>query len=162
MRDRQISDLKEMKKPSDVFRSLFEVMESMQLDLANFMITQIRPSLINNCVIYERKKFSNWMEMQYKLRQDPLRITHPWILRHVIDDRPPLIVIGKAFGELLNWKGDWPEVHLYNLKINNETMCVTFCLLEMIFLDFNSRLGSNCWNCWRFEEGNISRSCYSK
>lgn len=86
-------------------------MEQMHLDMANFLIGQIRPTIINNCIEYERKKFAHFIEMEYKLNSDALRVTRSWILRHTIPDRPHLTVIGRALAEVLNWEErDFPEV----------------------------------------------------
>jgi len=110
-RDVQVEALKEIEKPSEVLRGLMELMEQMQLDMANFLISQIRPTIIQNCVNYERLKFAKYMDFEYQLKTDALRVTRTWLLREKQEDRTPTMAIGHAFGSVLFWKEqDWPEV----------------------------------------------------
>jgi hypothetical protein len=110
-----VEELKKMEKPSELFKGILELMDQMQLDMANFLISQIRPSLIATCVDYERLKFSQFIELEYRLHEDGLRVTRSWILRHRSPDRTHAVVVGHAFGEILVWKeADWPEVSHIN------------------------------------------------
>jgi len=111
-RDKDILLLKNLTRPSEIFQGILEVMEKMQMDLANFFLQQYRPLIINQCVAYERKKFADHLEMQYRLDKDGLRITREWILRH--QDRMPDFdeVLGDAYVDILEWSesDQWPEV----------------------------------------------------
>ena len=89
-------------------------MDKMKLDMANFYIQQFRPTIIRHCIQYERIKFADFMELEYRLKEDVLRLTRNWLIRHKIGNRDSTTIVAKAFGELLNFNTEfgWPEVNL--------------------------------------------------
>ena len=46
------------------FREIFDVLDLMKMDMANFTIQQIRPYLQQQSVEYERKKFNEFLKTQ--------------------------------------------------------------------------------------------------
>ena len=46
------------------FREIFEVLDLMKMDMANFTIQQIRPYIQQQSVEYERKKFLEFLKTQ--------------------------------------------------------------------------------------------------
>lgn len=107
--------MKDFAKPSDAYKGILDVMADMQLDMTNFYISQIRPVIVENCVKYERSKFAELMEIQYKqvagTEVDPIANTRSWISKHATDSPSNEVMIGNAYAELLNWSNDeWPEV----------------------------------------------------
>ena len=46
------------------FRKVFEVLELMKLDMANFTLQQARPLIQQHAVEYERAKFEDFLKMQ--------------------------------------------------------------------------------------------------
>ena len=46
------------------FREIFDVMDLMKMDMANFTIQQIRPFIQKQSVEYERKKFKEFLDVQ--------------------------------------------------------------------------------------------------
>lgn len=111
IRDKEIAEIRTLDLPSQQVKKTIDLMENMNLDMANFIIEQSREHLVQNCVMYERNKFATYVELQYKIGTDPVEITRNWVKRHVIDDRPFVDAMAYAYLEALDW-GDqqWPEV----------------------------------------------------
>jgi hypothetical protein len=107
-----IEALRNLSGVTQIFQGIMETMDKMKLDMANFYIQQFRPSIIRQCIQYERVKFADFLELEYRLHDDGLRFTRNWILRHKIGNRDFTTVIAKACGELLNYNMafGWPEV----------------------------------------------------
>lgn len=47
-----------------LYREIFEILDLMKMDMANFTIKQIRPYLQQQSVEYERKKFIDFLKIQ--------------------------------------------------------------------------------------------------
>ena len=112
-RDEEIAALKSLSEPVKVLRGILEVMEKMKLDMANFYIQQFRPTIVQNCIQYERKKFAHFLDLEYRLQEDGLRNTRLWLLKHKAEGLDATAVVRKAFCETLQWgpgKEGWPEV----------------------------------------------------
>jgi len=89
----------------------------MKMDMANFIVMQCRPAIIKQCVHYERTKFAEFLELEYRMNADGLKATRLWLLRHKVEGRDTWTVIAKALGELLDYNTDspWPEVSFCSL-----------------------------------------------
>lgn len=111
IRDQEVVDIRNIHIPSRQVRKAIDLMENMNLDMANFIISQSRNHIVQNCVTYERNKFASFVDLQYRLGNDPIKITREWILRHVAPDRSFNETVANGFLEILEW-GDkeWPEV----------------------------------------------------
>ncbi len=48
----------------DVCRSIFQVLDAMKMDMANFTIQQMRPYIQHKSVEYERHKFEQLLQQQ--------------------------------------------------------------------------------------------------
>jgi len=104
IRDSDIAALRNLTDTAEVFRGIMETMDLMKLDMANFHIQQFRPLIIQNCVKYEKEKFANCMEMEYRFRHDSLKETRKWLLKYKADDLEPRAAIAKAFRALLDYE----------------------------------------------------------
>ena len=80
--------------------------------MENFFISLYRPAIIRMTIESERKKFADFLELEYRLHEDGLRATRAWLLRHRVGVRDSQTVIAKAYGEILYWTSNelWPEV----------------------------------------------------
>ena len=47
-----------------IFRNIFEMMDVMKMDMANYTIQQIRPYLQQQSIEYERTKFQQFLDQQ--------------------------------------------------------------------------------------------------
>lgn len=45
-------------------RAIFQVLDLMKIDMANFAVSSIRPHLVQQSVEYERKKFQEFLDKQ--------------------------------------------------------------------------------------------------
>jgi len=119
-RDEKIRDLTTLKDVVPLYKGIFETLELMRLDMANFTIRQIRPQIAACSVEYERKKFEDYL----KITPDGLRNTRQWLYRNkkppssesaTSSSTDPVNVISSllidSFMELLQWddKNPWPE-----------------------------------------------------
>jgi len=107
-----VEALRNLEGVGKIFRGILGVMDKMKVDMANFYIQQFRPCIVRQVVQYEREKFAQFLEIEYILRTDGLRVTKNWLMRHKIGKRDTATVMSKAFGELLvyDMKFGWPEV----------------------------------------------------
>lgn len=120
-RDDKIRELTGLKDVVELYKGIFETLELMRLDMANFTIRQIRPQIAANAVEYERTKFEEYL----KITPDGLRNTREWLYRNrqstnggssatsSSTDSVQAIstILVESFMELLRWNGEhpWPE-----------------------------------------------------
>merc|ERR1711963_630334 len=78
VRDEQIAVLKQETDVVKVFRGIMETLEIMKLDMANFTIQTIRPTIEKESKEYEKKKFQEFLDTQ----EDGLVSTRQWLVRH--------------------------------------------------------------------------------
>lgn len=87
VRDEMIQELKqkegeEIKDIIATFKGIMEALQLMRLDLANFTIAMIRPSIVAMSVEYEKEKFAEIV----KTNQYSLSCTKEWLLKHLNDE----------------------------------------------------------------------------
>ncbi|KPP79170.1 T-complex protein 11-like protein 1-like [Scleropages formosus] len=63
-RDEEIKKLRDITGIVPLFRAIFQVLDLMKIDMANFALSSIRPHLMQQSVEYERKKFQEFLEKQ--------------------------------------------------------------------------------------------------
>ncbi|KAL4233545.1 T-complex protein 11 [Mactra antiquata] len=80
-RDDRIAKLGEIKDVVPLFKEIFEVLDLMKMDMANFTIQQIRPYIQQQSVEYERKKFDEFLKKQQEANIDGLDLTRDWLTR---------------------------------------------------------------------------------
>lgn len=106
VRDQEIIEIRDMvldEVPySRQLKKVLDLMEDMNLDMANFIIRQSRPLIIQNCVIFEREQFALYIEQRYQNGVDPIPVTRDWITRNRgPSDSPYGEVMASAFLEIL-------------------------------------------------------------
>lgn len=106
VRDQEIIVIRDMVMDDVPFsrqiKKALDLMEDMNLDMANFIIRQSRPLLIQNCVMYEREQFALYIEQRYQSGVDPIPVTRDWITRNRGPlDSPFSEVMSSAFLEIL-------------------------------------------------------------
>lgn len=79
VRDEQVARLHELKDVVPLFKAIFEVLDLMKMDMANFTIQQMRPYLQQQSVDYERKKFNEFLKTQEESGTDGLEFTQQWL-----------------------------------------------------------------------------------
>jgi len=79
VRDEAIAALARQTDVVNVFCGVAETLDLMKLDMANYTIQMIRPTIVRQIVDYERQKFKEFMKTQ----QDGLELTRRWIIRNV-------------------------------------------------------------------------------
>ncbi|KZS16414.1 T-complex 11 protein 1-like protein [Daphnia magna] len=117
-RDDKIRELTAMKDIVALYKGIFETLELMRIDMANFTIRMSRPHIAACSVEYERSKFEDYL----KITPDGLRNTRAWLHRNrketsassaSASNNVQIIpsVLVDAFIELLCWEGShpWPE-----------------------------------------------------
>jgi len=118
-RDEKIRELTTLRDVIPLYKGIFQTLELMRLDMANFTIRQIRPQIAACSVEYERQKFEDYL----KITPDGLRNTREWLYRNKKPSSPEsatsstdsVSVISSllidSFMELLMWdlKNPWPE-----------------------------------------------------
>lgn len=82
VRDERVAALRDLKEVVPLFKEIFEVLELMKMDMANFTIQQIRPYLQQQSVDYERKKFNEFLTTQQESGNDGLEFTKLWLKRN--------------------------------------------------------------------------------
>lgn len=63
VRDEEIARLTSTTEIIPLFKGILETLKLMKVDMANFAIGVIRPQLIANSVIYEKKKFNDFLKV---------------------------------------------------------------------------------------------------
>lgn len=82
IRDQDIQKLKDITDIVPLLKAIFSVLELMKVDMANFALRSIRPHLMQQSVVYERKKFQEFLEKQ----PNALNCTEKWLadtVRHL-------------------------------------------------------------------------------
>uniref|UniRef100_A0A8C9V9B1 T-complex 11, testis-specific-like 1 n=1 Tax=Scleropages formosus TaxID=113540 RepID=A0A8C9V9B1_SCLFO len=74
-RDEEIKKLRDITGIVPLFRAIFQVLDLMKIDMANFALSSIRPHLMQQSVEYERKKFQEFLEKQ----PNALDFTWKWL-----------------------------------------------------------------------------------
>nr|XP_022291172.1 T-complex protein 11-like protein 1 [Crassostrea virginica]XP_022291173.1 T-complex protein 11-like protein 1 [Crassostrea virginica] len=117
VRDEQVAKLKTIKEIVPLFKAIFEVLDLMKMDMANFTIQQIRPYCQQQSVEYERKKFLDFLKSQQEAGIDGLEFTKAWLKRshdkitdvNAVEEAmalplaTPAAIMNEAYIELLNW-----------------------------------------------------------
>ncbi|KAL5010966.1 hypothetical protein ScPMuIL_013271 [Solemya velum] len=135
VRDEKISELKETKRESvPLFKGIFDVLELMKMDMANFTIQQIRPYLKQQSTEYERKKFQEHLKLQEDHNVDGLQFTKSWLHRNFQNLKKreaeafaegaapvlatPAAIMNEAYMEVLDWdEGEvFPETLLMDQR----------------------------------------------
>uniref|UniRef100_A0AAV2L372 non-specific serine/threonine protein kinase n=1 Tax=Knipowitschia caucasica TaxID=637954 RepID=A0AAV2L372_KNICA len=111
-RDEDISKLKEITDIVPLLKSIFNVLDLMKLDMANFTVSSLRPHLMQQSVEYERTKFQEFLDKQ----PNALDYTEKWLTDTLntigepavagASDCPsilPLNVHNRAYLRLLRW-----------------------------------------------------------
>ncbi|ESO89190.1 hypothetical protein LOTGIDRAFT_106210, partial [Lottia gigantea] len=121
VRDDDIAKLKTVKEIIPLFKGIFEVLDLMKMDMANYTIAQIRPYLQQQSAEYERKKFKEFLDKQ----KDGLQYTKVWLkeshdkLKKLEDElntetstpitmATPQAILNEAYMELLQWSNRYP------------------------------------------------------
>jgi len=118
-RDEKIRELTTLRDIIPLYKGIFQTLELMRLDMANFTIRQIRPQIAACSVEYERQKFDDYL----KITPDGLRNTREWLYRNkkpcgsesATSSTDSVSVISTllidSFMELLKWdhQNPWPE-----------------------------------------------------
>ncbi|XP_076231625.1 T-complex protein 11-like protein 1 isoform X2 [Calliopsis andreniformis] len=78
VRDAKIRELSQKRDVIEIFKGIMEVLQLMQLDLANFTITMMRPTIVASSIEYEKAKFAEFL----KINTNGLQYTERWLLRH--------------------------------------------------------------------------------
>ncbi|XP_028136942.1 T-complex protein 11-like protein 1 [Diabrotica virgifera virgifera] len=79
VRDNKILELSMTVDVIETFQGILETLDLMQLDMANFTLQMARPDIIACSVELERKKFADYLAVQY----DGLEQTRKWLLRYI-------------------------------------------------------------------------------
>merc|ERR1719317_569472 len=78
VRDEALAALKTETDVVKLFRGIMETLELMKLDMANFTIQTIRPTIEKESKEYEKIKFREFLDTQ----EDGLVATRQWLVRH--------------------------------------------------------------------------------
>nr|CAG4647853.1 EOG090X04Z9 [Moina brachiata]SVE92976.1 EOG090X04Z9 [Moina brachiata] len=156
-RDEKIRELTGLKDLIPLYKGIFETLELMKIDMANFTIRMSRPHIAACSAEYERKKFDDYL----KVTPDGLRNTREWLWRNyealsselTANNQKPeataiiTSVLIHSFLELLEWdeKNPWPETlamdqqRFQQLKVKLRDVEV---LSSCILVTFNHNIGS--------------------
>ncbi|KAL1459020.1 hypothetical protein WDU94_011037 [Cyamophila willieti] len=125
VRDEKIAELTRCEDVVTTFRGIFETLDLMKLDMANFTITVIRPEIIAHSAEYEREKFKEYL----KLNQDGLDLTRKWLLSHndpsAEGSNSKQDILTKAYLSIFEWD-------------ENELFPETLAMDEKRFLDLKA------------------------
>ncbi|XP_013395437.1 T-complex protein 11-like protein 1 [Lingula anatina] len=167
-RDERIKNLREIKEVVPLYKEMFEVLDLMKMDMANFTIQQMRPYLQQQSVDYEKKKFQEFLKTQQEAGTNGLEFTSAWLERSVdklekLQEKasqsaeaeatatPPTYVtpariINEAYMELLEWRDEtvFPETLLMDqsryLELRDKTW--RFSLVSSILLVTYNTVGA--------------------
>lgn len=114
VRDDAIAALKQETDVIKLFKGIMETIEMMKLDMANFTIQTIRPTIEKESKDYEKLKFKEFLETQ----EDGLVSTREWLVRHAptqeeIDDPKykkllAARILNESYVEILEWDEFYP------------------------------------------------------
>ncbi|XP_017017166.1 T-complex protein 11-like protein 1 [Drosophila kikkawai] len=109
-RDEAVAKLREIEDVVDTFRSIFELMSLMKLDMANFMLTLARKEIAANSVEYEKQKFSKYMR-EYMGNGYSFPATEDWLQRHRAGSNVDETIYN-AYMQLIDYPADkeFPEL----------------------------------------------------
>lgn len=158
-RDERIARLKEMKDVVPLFKEIFEVLDLMKMDMANFTIQQIRPYIQQQSVEYERKKFEEFLKTQQESGVDGLELTKLWLSRSFDKLRPggvtptdgtsevnqatPAAILNGAYMEILLWDDSqiFPETLVLDqgrfLELRDKTSHLTL-VTSILLVTYNT------------------------
>lgn len=159
-RDERITKLKEMKDVIPLFKEIFEVLDLMKMDMANFTIQQIRPYIQQQSVEYERKKFEEFLKTQQETRADGLELTKLWLSRSFEKLHPggetssegasnttsqvtPAAILNGAYMEILLWDDShiFPETLVLDqgrfLELRDKTSHLTL-VTSILLVTYNT------------------------
>ncbi|XP_064599145.1 T-complex protein 11-like protein 1 [Liolophura sinensis] len=145
IRDENIQKLRTVTEVVPLFKEIFQLLEMMGMDMANYTIQQMRPYIQQQSVEYERKKFQDLLEVQKQNGRDGLQFTKLWLSRNLkklqesssslgaaaASSITPVTVLNEAYMELLNWddKETFPETLLMDqnrfLELRDKTKRLT-------------------------------------
>ncbi|GAB6018404.1 hypothetical protein CHUAL_000120 [Chamberlinius hualienensis] len=161
VRDEKIRELVTCQDVIDTFKGIFETLDLMKLDMANFHIQAIRPHLQQQSVEYEKKRFEEYMKLSGELNdcEDSLMLTRQWLKRCCnLLPKPTTVsaVLTKAFMSLLSWEKDqpFPET-LFMDKTRLAELCVRLdkaTLIAAIMLVTYNTVGSAIAGLSQFKE----------
>ncbi|KAK3098937.1 hypothetical protein FSP39_024473 [Pinctada imbricata] len=156
VRDEQVAALRQEKDVVPLFKSIFSILDVMNMDMANFTIQQMRPYLQQQSVDYERAKFDEFLKAQDEAGVDGLLFTRKWLRRNfdkltdvdvvVSQDGgagcaplvTPAAVLNESYIELLHWneKELYPETLLMDEARFSELQqkMRELCLISSILL----------------------------
>lgn len=114
VRDDALAALKQETDVVKLFRGIMDTLELMKLDMANFTIQTIRPTIEKESKEYEKLKFKEFLETQ----EDGLMATRQWLVRHSptqqeIDDPKykkllAARILNESYVEILEWDEYYP------------------------------------------------------
>lgn len=78
IRDEKLKELSQQEDIIEMFKGVMEFLQLMRLDMANFTITMMRPSIIASSIEYEKIKFAEFL----KVNSNGLQYTERWLLKH--------------------------------------------------------------------------------
>merc|ERR1719225_1290687 len=114
VRDEALAALKTETDVVKLFRGIMETLELMKLDMANFTIQTIRPTIEKESKEYEKLKFKEFLDTQ----EDGLVSTREWLVRHAptqeeIDDPKykkllAARILNESYVEILEWDEYYP------------------------------------------------------
>ncbi|XP_035662173.1 T-complex protein 11-like protein 1 [Branchiostoma floridae] len=122
VRDKDIETLREVDGAVNMFKEIFRVLELMKMDMANFTIQSMRPTIQQHSVEYERKKFQEFIDKQ----PNALEVTKTWLYQAAEEAKAshlpsgpaegaaaaakvtPMDVLGHAYIMLLKWEESKP------------------------------------------------------
>ncbi|KAK2586133.1 hypothetical protein KPH14_001407 [Odynerus spinipes] len=160
VRDEMIVELKkkegeEIKDIIETYKGIMEALQLMRLDLANFTIAMIRPSIVAMSVEYEKEKFAEIL----KTNRYSLCHTKEWLLRHLNDEEIASVsaqdnairkithsLLTEAYLDLLEWdfKPDAETLMLDKhrlIELRDKTSRLS--IIGSILLLTNSTVGSS-------------------
>ncbi|XP_002740324.1 T-complex protein 11-like protein 1 [Saccoglossus kowalevskii] len=92
VRDDEIQKIHEITDVIELFKEIFRVIDLMKLDMANFTIQSIRPTIQQHSIEYERKKFEELLKNQEDY-VDGLEFTKKWLK----DAAEKIVALQQAF-----------------------------------------------------------------
>jgi len=152
VRDEAIAALKMETDVVKLFRGIMDTIEMMKLDMANFTIQTIRPTIEKESKEYERIKFKEFLETQ----EDGLVSTRDWLIRHApsqeeIDDPKykkllAARILNESFVEILEWDEYYPlpetlamdTKRILSLRDRVERTAVSTAVILITFSHVNS------------------------
>ncbi|XP_023672609.1 T-complex protein 11-like protein 1 [Paramormyrops kingsleyae] len=158
-RDEEIQKLRAITGIVPLFRAIFQVLDLMKIDMANFAVSSIRPHLVQQSVEYERKKFQEFLDKQpnaLDFTQNWLQDTAKVLLNCRWEEQgpgveaaaprasmlPPLSLHNHAYLRLLKWDhaaAPFPETLLMDqsrfqeMQLELEQLGVTAAVLLVVY-----------------------------